>query len=110
MSWKVFKLVPALIGTFFCTQISFGAEAAPPILHSHNDYHQKRPLDDALAHHFDSVEADIWVHNNDLMISHLGFFYGGSLKALYLDPLQAKIKEHGSVYGDGKPFYLWIDI
>ncbi|MGZ6311516.1 MAG: hypothetical protein ACXWOH_12850, partial [Bdellovibrionota bacterium] len=67
------------------------AAAARPFYiaaHSHNDYEQAHPLADALANRFDSVEADIWISKNDLLISHLGVSYKGSLRELYLEPLR----------------------
>ena len=78
--------------------------------HAHNDYEHERPLFDALKNQFYSVEADIWLVNSEIMVSHDQGNYKGSLKELYLDPLQAQVNEKGSVHGDGKPFYLWIDI
>jgi hypothetical protein len=78
--------------------------------HSHNDYAQERPLWDALENHFYSVEADVWLQGGQLMISHFGFNLTGSLKALYLDPLQERVRRLGSVYGDSREFLLWVDI
>jgi alkaline phosphatase len=56
------------------------------------------------------VEADIWLQDGDLLVSHYGLLYAGSLRGLYLDPLQALVDRRGSVLGDGLPEYLWIDI
>jgi len=79
-------------------------------VHSHNDYQQKHPLYDALAEGLSSVEADIWNHYGEVLVSHMGFFFKGSLEELYLKPLQKRVDELGSVYGDGRPFILWLDI
>ncbi len=86
--------------------------ATPPILlaHAHNDYEHPRPLTDALDQQFHSVEADIWLAGEKLLVSHNGGNWKGSLQELYLDPLQARVKELGSVHGDGQPFLLWIDL
>jgi hypothetical protein len=78
--------------------------------HSHNDYEQERPLEDALVNGFSSVEADIWIHDGLLQVSHLGLLYRGTLEELYLAPLQRRVDRFGSVYGDGRPFLLWLDI
>jgi hypothetical protein len=78
--------------------------------HSHNDYVQRRPLDDALANGFRSVEADIWLDDGDLWVAHYPVAYVGTLSKLYLEPLQKLVNRRGSVYGDGVPEYLWIDI
>ena len=37
------------------------AAPAGPVAHAHNDYEHARPLHDALARGFGSVEADIWL-------------------------------------------------
>jgi hypothetical protein len=62
--------------------------------HAHNDYLHTRPLADALAHGFRSVEADIWLTNGTLLVSH--DFRDTSpektLEALYLDPLRAFVR------------------
>ena len=79
--------------------------------HAHNDYEHPRPLFDALDAGFESVEADVWLNGDDIGVSHNGAPFKGSLKALYLDPLAQRIADNsGSVHGDGKPFYLWLDL
>jgi len=78
--------------------------------HSHNDYEQAYPLKDALRYGFRSVEADIWLDGRELRVSHSRVAWVGTLRQLYLDPLQELIDRRGSVYGDGLPIYLWIDI
>jgi glycerophosphoryl diester phosphodiesterase len=78
--------------------------------HSHNDYEQRRPLLDALALGYRSVEADIWLRDGELRVSHRGVSFAGTLRELYLDPLQARVDRLGSVLGDGEPFLLWIDL
>lgn len=78
--------------------------------HSHNDYLQQHPLDDALANRFPSVEADIWLRGNTLEVSHFGWFSAGTLQQLYLEPLQKRVDALGSVYGDRRTFILWLDI
>jgi hypothetical protein len=80
------------------------------VAHSHNDYEQRRPLLDALALGYRSVEADIWLHDGELRVSHRGIFFAGTLRELYLDPLQARVDRLGSVHGDGEPFLLWLDL
>lgn len=78
--------------------------------HAHNDYEHERPLFDALDQRFYSVEADIWLVDGDLLVAHDKGQYKGSLKELYLDPLQQRVDRLGSAHGDGNEFYLWIDI
>lgn len=78
--------------------------------HAHNDYEHARPLRDALSHNFYSVEADVWFDGGKLTVSHYGFGSKGTLKDLYLDPLQAIVTQRGSVHANGVPFTLWIDL
>jgi len=78
--------------------------------HSHNDYEHERPLLDALDNRCYSVEADIWLVDGKILVSHNEGNYKGGLKELYLDPLQKMADEKGSVFGDGETIYLWLDI
>jgi hypothetical protein len=88
------------------------ADDHPSVLfHSHNDYEQTHPLYDALKNHFTSVEADLYLKQREIQVSHNGWWgVKGRLRDLYLEPLQKLVNEHGSVYGDGQPFYLWLDL
>ncbi|MFJ9118533.1 phosphatidylinositol-specific phospholipase C/glycerophosphodiester phosphodiesterase family protein [Streptomyces sp. NPDC102394] len=82
--------------------------------HAHNDYEHPRPLFDALDHRFGSVEADIFLVGDQLLIGHTESDLDPTrtLESLYLDPLAALVKaNHGSVYrGYRKPLQLLIDI
>ena len=82
--------------------------------HAHNDYEHPRPLFDALDHRFGSVEADIFLVGDQLLIGHDATELDPSrtLESLYLDPLAALVKaNHGSVYrGWHTPLQLLIDI
>jgi predicted amidohydrolase len=71
-----------------------------------------RPLADALEHGFTSVEADIFLRPEGLLIGHEAreLKPERTLQSLYLDPLRARLKAGGGrVYGD-TPFYLMIDV
>ena len=86
--------------------------------HAHNDYEHEQPLYDALGHGFKSVEADIWLIDGELVVSHDDPRLSttappkGTLESLYLKPLQRETKANGgSVYpGDPDYFTLLIDI
>lgn len=81
--------------------------------HAHNDYLHKRPLLDALDNGFTSVEADIFLVDGKLLVAHAVRQQKPerTLETLYLDPLRERIKANGgSVYGDGKPFHLLVDL
>ena len=69
--------------------------------HSHNDYKHKKPLSDALNNGFLSLEADIFLIRNELIVSHIYPILKKkhTLESLYLKPLNDSIaKHHGSVY------------
>ncbi|MEV5874756.1 phosphatidylinositol-specific phospholipase C/glycerophosphodiester phosphodiesterase family protein [Streptomyces sp. NPDC052101] len=82
--------------------------------HAHNDYEHPRPLFDALDHRFGSVEADIFLVDDQLLVGHdtSELDPTRTLESLYLDPLAALIRaNHGSVYrGWRRPLQLLIDI
>ena len=80
------------------------------IVHSHNDFQQEHPLLDALGLGYRSAEVDVIDRAGEVRITRIGLFTQGSLKEQYLDPLQAIVNRRGSVYGDGRPFYLWIEV
>lgn len=84
--------------------------------HAHNDYAHTRPLLDALACGFTSVEADIFLRDKELLVGHTRFELSShrTLEALYLKPLAQRVRaNNGSVYKTGvqKPaaFSLLID-
>lgn len=95
--------------------IALKAEPEPtplPQAHSHNDYYHKRPLLDALTNGFCSVEADVFLKNEKLLVGHSRFELRDSrtLDQLYLKPLAERVQANGgSVYKVKVPFYLMID-
>lgn len=92
-------------------EVDAGPQGNPSYKHAHNDYEHARPLFDALEQGFESVEADVWLDGADVGVSHTGAPFVGSLATLYLDPLAARVAANGgSVHGDGKPFFLWLDL
>ncbi|MFJ7343601.1 phosphatidylinositol-specific phospholipase C/glycerophosphodiester phosphodiesterase family protein [Streptomyces sp. NPDC101110] len=82
--------------------------------HAHNDYEHPRPLFDALDHRFGSVEADIHLVGDRLLVAHdpQDLDPSRTLESLYLDPLAARVRaHHGSVYrGRRGSLQLLIDI
>lgn len=81
------------------------ALAAPPLAraHAHNDYEHKRPLFDALDQGFCSVEADIYLVTNQLLVAHnlRDVKPERTLEKLYLDPLRERVRaNHGHVYSE----------
>jgi len=81
--------------------------------HAHNDYEHSRPLFDALAQGFCSVEADIYLVGGQLLVAHNrpDVKPERTLEKLYLDPLRARAKaNNGQIYPGGPPFWLLIDV
>ncbi|MEU0782042.1 phosphatidylinositol-specific phospholipase C/glycerophosphodiester phosphodiesterase family protein [Streptomyces sp. NPDC006173] len=82
--------------------------------HAHNDYDHPRPLLDALDHRFGSVEADIYLVGDQLLVAHdpVDLDPTRTLESLYLAPLAARVRaQHGSVYrGHRTPLQLLVDI
>ena len=90
------------------------AVSAPPRLpaYAHNDYLNPQPLSQALHLGYRGVEADYYVVNGRLLLSHDSDdkTYGRTLQEIYLDPLRERIRNQGgSVYGDGEVFLLNIE-
>lgn len=108
ISRSILILLPVVITTLAQAQ---SVKVIPG--HAHNDYAINQPLMDALAHGFMSVEADVHLINEELYVAHdhPDTATTGTLRQLYLDPLQKIITEHqGKVYsGYQGPFFLLID-
>lgn len=82
-----------------------------PNAHAHNDYEHPRPLLDALEQRFSSVEVDVfWRDGSTIAVAHYPWQFRGELAPLYLAPIERLVRARGSVYGDGAPFYVWIDL
>ena len=81
--------------------------------HAHNDYEHPHPLFDALAQGFNSVEADIWLVDGQLLVAHnrADVKTSRTLQALYLEPLREMIlHNHGQVHSNAVSFTLMIDV
>ena len=70
----------------FCRLVLF---AQPVRIHSHNDYRQARPLQEALACNVFSIEADIFLYQGQLRVAHdeAELPTAPSLDSLYIQPL-----------------------
>ncbi|HEX7301444.1 phosphatidylinositol-specific phospholipase C/glycerophosphodiester phosphodiesterase family protein [Lentzea sp.] len=80
--------------------------------HAHNDYEHTRPLFDALAEGFTSVEADIYLVGGELLVAHdpEDLDPSRTLRSLYLDPLRDRVLRNHGVYHGFRDFQLLIDI
>ncbi|THU39672.1 alkaline phosphatase [Niastella caeni] len=108
---KLFLFVSFFIATCsFSQPISYTVANA----HSHNDYEQPVPLFTAYNEGFGSIEADLFWHNNELLVAHTKneLALHRTLEELYLKPIQAFIeKSNGHIYADSsRRLQLMIDI
>ena len=107
MKLKIFILLVGLLS--FTSQ----AQTIHYNAFSHNDYERPRPLLDALSFNFNCVEADLWLIDGELYVSHDSVAPDPDItfEKLYLLPLTERIKENnGKVYKDSdRPFYLMVD-
>lgn len=81
--------------------------------HAHNDYRQKRPLQDALDNDFWSVEADIFLVDGELLVGHSRdeLSMDRTLRKLYLNPLKNYFLDNKQKSNEKfPPFTLLIDI
>ncbi|MCS6866346.1 MAG: phosphatidylinositol-specific phospholipase C/glycerophosphodiester phosphodiesterase family protein [Gemmataceae bacterium] len=103
-----------VLSAFLVPFLAPAAEPQPlPRAHAHNDYEHPRPLFDALACGFCSVEADIWLRQDRLLVGHTprDLKPQRTLEKLYLEPLRQRAKANGGkIYRNGPEFYLLIDI
>ena len=68
---------------------NFSQDILPISCHSHNDYWRQVPLYDALAAGCTSVEADVWLSDNELFVGHSqkSLTKERTLESLYINPL-----------------------
>lgn len=82
--------------------------------HAHNDYKHKHPLSDALQNKFASIEADVFLIKNKLIVSHTRpiFKKNNTLENLYFKPLlDSCLKNKGHVYKEcDESIILLIDL
>src|ERR1700712_313120 len=100
---------------FFVSPFAVSAQCITlPNGFAHNDYRHKRPLLDAETNGYTHIEADIFLHNNKLVVAHINPYFKGkrTLENLYLAPLLEQTqKNNGNVYeGYDKPITLMVDI
>jgi hypothetical protein len=98
---------------FLITTLFLSIKVFAQVAHSHNDYEQKLPFEAAYRLGFDSIEADLYLQNNELYVAHDWdkISHEKTFKNLYLLPLLAKIKENdGRPYPNKKPLTLMLDL
>jgi len=105
-----------LFAIFFVLSLSITANAQYSALnaHSHNDYEQKRPFYMAYNAHFGSIEADIWVLDQQLLVAHnkSDLTSAKSLDSLYIQPIVKLFRTNGGKAWTDHPstYQLMIDL
>ena len=94
-----------LLFLLLCSNIE--AQKMPITGHSHNDYEQKLPLKTAFDARIGSIEADVYLVNNNLFVAHEAKQIDSkkTLDNLYLKPLAKAVRRHKAY-----PMVLLIDI
>ena len=104
------KYIPGFILFIFTFLQSF----AQPLIHAHNDYQKPAPLKNALHNKVFSIEADIYLYNNQLVVAHdkRELPKAGTLDSLYLQPIIDLFKRRKGAISKGKNYspVLMIDI
>ena len=106
---------PVWLAVILALLVAVVRAAAPagPVAHAHNDYEHARPLHDALARGFGSVEADIWLVDGALLVAHdrKALRAERTLQALYLDPLRERVRALGGRVQPARDgFTLLVDV
>ncbi len=82
-------------------------------IHAHNDYAQARPFVAAYEQRADFIEADVWLQNGTLVVSHDKPQAGApTLDSLYLKPIQQLFNQNGDKPSPARDysFSLVIDV
>jgi alkaline phosphatase len=84
--------VYTLFLVFLMTNITFAQNL--PKIHSHNDYNQTIPFWNAYANGANSIEADIFLKDNNLYVAHNqeDILPSRTLENLYLKPLESALE------------------
>ncbi|MBW8683005.1 alkaline phosphatase [Chitinophaga rhizophila] len=81
--------------------------------HSHNDYLQQQPFYLAHAHHFYSIEMDLFMKGDQLLVAHTPeeITANRTIEALYIEPLLREIRMNGGKpYANGDKLQFLIDL
>lgn len=114
MHYSLRLLLVVAVATVGFASSTFAAEPTPlRNAHAHNDYYHTRPLFDALDQGFASVEADVFLVDDQLLVGHYQWELNSkrTLESLYLDPLKERIEANGgSVCAKPGRFVLLVDV
>jgi len=99
----------------FCILINLtGFQSSAQLIHAHNDYQKPEPLTNALRHKVFSIEADIYLSDNRLLVAHdkKDLSAAESLDSLYLKPIIEFFRLHKGTISEDNRYtpVLMIDI
>jgi hypothetical protein len=101
-----------LLGLVF--DLSCFLSSAQPLIHAHNDYQKAQPLTNALRNEVFSIEADIYLYNNRLLVAHdkKELPTAKTLDSLYLQPIIELFRKYGGAISKDSNYspVLMIDI
>jgi alkaline phosphatase len=88
--------------------------SAQALIHAHNDYQKPEPLTNALRHKVFSIEADIYLSDNRLLVAHDKNELSAAkrLDSLYLKPIIELFRRHKGTISEDSSYtlVLMIDI
>ena len=108
---RTIVITASIVAMLISAETSAQTGQAEPIAHAHNDYEHQNPLHDALAAGFTSVEADVYLVENRLLVAHDRdkTTLKRTLQSLYLDPLTQHFENHPP-NPEQSTFWLMIDV
>lgn len=80
------------------------------LAHSHNDYERERPLQDAVEARVTSIEIDLFLEGDLLLVGHDRGQWRGEFEALYLRPLNELWQKGSLPVSADATFLLWLDL
>ncbi len=93
---------------------TFSQDILLPVGHSHNDYTRQNPLFDALLFGFTSIEVDVFLHDNRMVVTHdnKNLNEKPTIQNLYLEPLRLVIEQNGGTVfkNDSTQLVLMVDL
>ena len=93
---------------------TFFQSSAQSRIHAHNDYQKKEPLINALRYKAFSIEADIYLSGNKLLVAHdkNELATAPTLDSLYLQPIVELFRRHKGTISEASSYapVLMIDI
>ena len=93
--------------------VSTGCLSYAQKIHAHNDYEKPRPFVNAYEQRADYIEADVWLQNGKLVVSHNKPKPNApTLDSLYINPIVALFEQHNNKPSPDRDytFNLVIDI